>query len=44
VANARKECVYAFARPANGWLSKSKPKVLATYKGFKKLDIIAAPQ
>jgi|GEM_PF-2106323 len=44
VANARKECVYAFARPANGWLSGVQPKVLATYKGFKNLDIIAVPQ
>jgi hypothetical protein len=44
VANARKECVYAFARPTNGWLSKTKPKVLTTYKGFKNLDIIAVPQ
>ncbi len=40
VANARKECVYAFARPAKGWLS-AQPKLLATYKGFKNLDIIA---
>jgi hypothetical protein len=44
VADARKECVYAFARPAKGWLSKAQPKLLATYKGFKKLDIIAIPQ
>jgi hypothetical protein len=40
VANARKECVYAFARPAKGWLA-GQPKLLATYKGFKNLDIIA---
>jgi hypothetical protein len=44
VANAAKECVYAFARPAQGWLSSTKPKLLATYKGFKHLDIIAIPQ
>jgi len=43
VANHAKECVYAFARPAGGW-SSGKPKLLATYKGFKKLDIIAIPQ
>ncbi len=43
VANHHKECVYAFARPANGWLS-GQPKLLATYKGFKNLDIIAVPQ
>jgi hypothetical protein len=41
VANARKECVYAFARPANGWLSGARPKLTATYRGFKNLDIIA---
>ena len=41
VANARKECVYAFARPAKGWLTNARPKVVATYKGFKDLDIIA---
>ena len=44
VADHNKECVYAFARPANGWLSGDQPKVLATYKGFKNLDIIAVPQ
>ncbi len=43
VANHSKECVYAFARPANGWLS-GRPKLMATYKGFKNLDIIAVPQ
>jgi DNA-binding beta-propeller fold protein YncE len=41
VANARKEYVYAFARPAKGWLSAERPKLVATYKGFKDLDIIA---
>lgn len=41
VANARKECVYAFARPAKGWLSGAQPKLRATYRGFKNLDIIA---
>jgi hypothetical protein len=41
VANAHKEFVYAFARPAAGWLSGAKPKLLATYKGFNNLDIIA---
>jgi hypothetical protein len=44
VANARSECVYAFARPTGGWLSNRKPKLLATYKGFRNLDIIAVPQ
>jgi hypothetical protein len=44
VADAHKEVVYAFAQPADGWLSKGKPKLLATYKGFKDLDIIAIPQ
>jgi hypothetical protein len=43
VADHSKECVYAFARPANGWLS-GRPKLLATYTGFKNLDIIAVPQ
>jgi hypothetical protein len=41
VANATKGYVYAFARPAAGWLSKAKPKLVATYKGFSNLDIIA---
>ena len=40
VANARSGSVYAFARPAKGWLS-SRPKLLAIYRGFKNLDIIA---
>jgi hypothetical protein len=44
VADAHKEYVYAFARPAKGWLSSVRPKLLATYKGFKKLDIVAVPQ
>jgi hypothetical protein len=44
VADAHNECVYAFERPAKGWLSGVPPKLLATYKGFKKLDIIAVPQ
>lgn len=44
VANQRKECVYAFTRPASGWLLGGQPKLLATYKGFKNLDIIAVPQ
>lgn len=43
VADHKKEAVYAFARPANGWLS-GQPKHIATYKGFKHLDIIAVPQ
>jgi hypothetical protein len=41
VANAHKEVVYAFARPAKGWLSGGQPKLIATYKGFANLDIIA---
>jgi streptogramin lyase len=44
VADGRNECVYAFARPAKGWLSGVTPKLLTTYKGFKKLNIIAVPQ
>jgi hypothetical protein len=44
VANGHNECVYAFARPAKGWLSGVVPKLLATYKGFKKLNIIAVLQ
>ncbi len=44
VADAHNESVYAFARPAKGWLSSVPPKLLATYKGFKKLDVIAVPQ
>ncbi|HEX3670779.1 MAG TPA: hypothetical protein VHT92_03645 [Candidatus Cybelea sp.] len=44
VADAHKEVVYAFARPANGWTSGKQPKLLATYKGFKDLDIIAIPE
>jgi hypothetical protein len=43
VADGRNECVYAFARPAKGWLSGATPKLLTTYKGFKKLNIIAVP-
>jgi hypothetical protein len=43
VANHTKECVYAYARPANGWLS-GQPTLLATYRGFDKLNIIAVPQ
>ncbi len=43
VANHHKECVYAFARPAEGWLLGGQPKLLTTYKGFKHLDIIAVP-
>jgi hypothetical protein len=41
VANARKEYVYAFERPEKGWLSAAQPKLVATYKGFQHLDIIA---
>lgn len=44
IANAHKEVVYAYARPAKGWLSAAKPKLLKTYKGFSNLDIIAIPQ
>ena len=44
VADHNKEVVYAFARPANGWLSGDQPQLLTTYKGFKNLDIIAVPQ
>jgi hypothetical protein len=41
VADARNERVYAFARPSAGWLSSVQPKLLATYKNFSNLDIIA---
>jgi hypothetical protein len=44
VADGHNECVYAFARPAKGWLSGVTPKLLVTYKGFKRLNIIAVPQ
>jgi hypothetical protein len=43
VADHYCECVYAFGRPSNGWLS-GQPTLLATYSGFKQLDIIAVPQ
>jgi hypothetical protein len=41
VANAHKQCVYVFARPSKGWIAGGQPKLLATDKGFKNLDIIA---
>jgi hypothetical protein len=41
VADGHNECVYAFARPGKGWRSGATPELLATYKGFKKLNIIA---
>ncbi|MEO6990476.1 MAG: hypothetical protein ABI346_10730 [Candidatus Baltobacteraceae bacterium] len=41
VADHHGERIYAFARPANGWLSATKPRVLAVYKGFRGLNIIA---
>jgi hypothetical protein len=41
VANAHKQCVYVFARPSKGWITGGQPKLLATDKGFKNLDIIA---
>jgi hypothetical protein len=44
VADGHNESVYAFARPTKGWLSGVAPKLLTTYKGFKKLNIIAIPQ
>jgi hypothetical protein len=44
VADAHEQCVYAYARPAAGWLSKTGPKLLETYTGFNDLDIIAIPQ
>jgi hypothetical protein len=40
VADHHAESVYAFARPVQGWIP-GHPKLLATYKGFKNLDIIA---
>lgn len=43
VANHQKESVYAFARPAEGWLV-GHPPLLGTYKGFANLDIIAVRQ
>lgn len=43
VADHYAECVYAFARPSGGWLN-GQPALLATYKGFKQLDIIAVQQ
>ena len=41
VADHHNESVYAFARPAQGWLNPGRPRLLATYSGFKNLDIIA---
>lgn len=41
VANHRGKCVYAFARPAKGWLSGAQPKLLGTYVGFESLGEIA---
>jgi hypothetical protein len=41
VANARKECVYAFARPAKSWLSAARPEAARDPPGFKDLDIVA---
>jgi sugar lactone lactonase YvrE len=41
VTDHSKERVYAFARPPGGWLSGPKPVHVATYDGFKALDIVA---
>jgi sugar lactone lactonase YvrE len=41
VADHSNETVYAFARPAGGWLAGPKPKHFATYRGFKGLNVIA---
>jgi hypothetical protein len=41
VDDHKREIVYAFARPGNGWVSGQTPKLTATYKGFKSLNIIA---
>ena len=43
VADATLQVVYAFARPAQGWLLGGQPELIATYTGFKNLDIIAVP-
>lgn len=36
------KCVFAFARPSNGWLA-GQPALITRYFGFKDLDIIAVP-
>jgi hypothetical protein len=41
VADHSKEVVYAFRRPGGGWVSGATPRHVATYRGFKKLNIIA---
>ncbi len=41
VADHSNESIYAFARPAKGWIRGGQPKVLRTYTGFANLDIIA---
>lgn len=40
VADHSKEVVYTFRRPAGGWVSGATPRHVATYRGFKKLNII----
>jgi hypothetical protein len=42
VVDATKEVVYAYGRPIGGWVDRGRaPKVVATYAGFKALNIIA---
>ena len=36
VANHNKECVYAFARPANGWLSGDQAQAAGDVQGIQK--------
>jgi len=43
VADHTNERVLAFRRPASGWLS-GQPKLVARYRGFQNLDIIAVPR
>jgi hypothetical protein len=40
VVDSTKEVVYAYRRPDGGWLTR-KPHLIATYTGFKALDIVA---
>jgi len=43
VSDGHAENVYAYAQPAKGWLSGAKPALVAVYKGFQGLDVIAVP-
>jgi hypothetical protein len=42
VSDSHNQTVYAFARPAKGWLS-GQPTLIGSYTGFQGLDVIAVP-